>query len=516
MTAAEHSPWPDGVFSGEQLSADTAIDCDVAIVGSGAGGATLGAELAESGLDVAILEEGPYVTTADFTSRAAATIGALYRDGGATIALGKPTMMYQEGRVVGGSTVINGGMSWRTPDSVLERWHRQHRIDGIRAADMEPFFARVEERIHVSHQDPETIGRDNELLRAGAEAMGWNVIGNLRNQMHCAGSNNCAFGCPTGAKQSALVTYIPRALAFGARVYSRVRALRISRAGKRATGVEARVVRQDGRLGARIRVRSRLVVSACGAIHTPALLGRSGFRSPSRQIGKNLSMHPNCKLIAIFDRDVRGWEGVHQAFQVREFQDRGLVFAAVNVPPGIVAMSAPYAGRELGEFMRDYNRMVVAGALVEDTRFGRVWVDPTGQPRALYQLCDRDADTLREGVALLGELLFAAGAKRIILPFAGHHTVTSADQARALARANIPKASMELFTVHMMGTARMGEDRSSAVTDSAGRVHDADRLFVCDASLFPGPIGVNPMLTIQALATRSAAHILDNYRRYLS
>ncbi|MBL0214550.1 MAG: GMC family oxidoreductase N-terminal domain-containing protein [Myxococcales bacterium] len=187
------------------------LDCDVVIVGSGAGGAPVAAELAEAGFDVVVLEEGSYYQTRDFTADASAAVRQLYRDGGATMAFGDPPVLYQEGRAVGGSTVINGGMSWRTPAHILDRWRKEAGL--------------------------------------GADAMGWKVIPNLRNQVHCPGSNNCAFGCPTGAKQSALVSYIPRALHFGARLLSDVRVERITMHGKRATGIVGRVVGADGRPG---------------------------------------------------------------------------------------------------------------------------------------------------------------------------------------------------------------------------------------------------------------------------
>ena len=523
MVAARPAVWrehkPRNLYTGDDIHGDTVLDSDVVIVGSGAGGATMAAELAEAGLDVVVVEEGGYYTTRDFTAEATRMIRTLYRDGGALMALGNPPVLLQEGRAVGGSTVINGGMSWRTPERVLDRWSREHAIEHIDAAAMEPYFERVERRINVAGQDPESIGTDQHLLKQGADALGWKVKPNLRNQVHCAGSNNCAFGCPTGAKQSALVTYVPRALHFGARLYSDIRIDRISRHGKRATGVVGHVVRPDGRRGPAVTVRGKLVVSACGALQTPALLERSGFRSPSRRIGHNLSLHPNAKLIAVFDRDVRGWEGVHQAYKVIQFEDEGFTFAAVNVPPAIAAMSLAMTstlhGAELGRLMADYDKMVVAGMLLEDTVTGRVRTI-AGRPQAFYQITNGDAERLVRGVALIAEMLFAAGARQIWLPFEGVPPLTTADGARRLYRERIPPRTMELLTVHMMGTAALGGDRSRAVCDGWGVFHDAAGLMVADASLFPTPIGVNPMETIMALATRAAGHVIDNAERFLS
>src|SRR6185369_11616724 len=213
--------------------------------------------------------------------------------------------------------------------------------------------------------------------------------------------------------------------------------------------------------GHKLTVRAKLVVAACGAIHTPALLARSGFRSPSGQLGRNLSMHPNVKLVAIFDEAVTGWKGAHQAFQVREFQDQGLVFAAINLPPSILAMSFPHRGAELGELMQNYDRMVLAGMLCEDTTTGRVrTID--GKPQAFYQLARADAANLQRGVSLLSELLFAAGAKRILLPFHGAADLHGPDDARRLLGQELPPSGWEVVTVHMMGTAAMGTDRSAA------------------------------------------------------
>jgi choline dehydrogenase-like flavoprotein len=513
-TAAKRPP---GVFGREDICGDTLLGCDVVVVGSGAGGATLGAELAEAGFDVIILEEGGYVGTRDFTPQAAAMIRTLYRDAGASAAIGRPPILFQEGRVVGGSSVINGGMSWRTPERILDEWEHEHGLDGLRAATMEPYFERVERRIHVAYQDPETIGKDAEIVRRGAEAKRWSYVSNLRNQLHCAGSNNCAFGCPTGAKQSTLVTYIPRALHHGARIYSNVKVAAITRRGKRATGITGHVVNADRSRGHAITVQAKLVVAACGSIHTPALLHRSGVRSPSGQLGKNLSMHPNVKVVAVFDEEVRGWEGVHQAFQIREFEAEGITnITAVNVPPSIIAMSVHHHGRELGALLKDYSRTVVAGLLCEDTSTGRLRMAPGGRPVAFYDVSDFDLDRIKRGAVLLCELLLEQGARRIVMPFGGVGEVRNVDDARRILSAAIPRESIEMVTVHVMGTARMGGSRAGAVTDGFGKVYDTEALFIADASLFPSAVGVNPAETIQALATRNAAHIIENRGRYLA
>ena len=516
VTAALHEGGsrPSNVFTRHDLKGDTVLDCDVVIVGSGAGGAPVAAELAEAGYDVIVLEEGSYYQTRDFTANTSQMVRQLYRDGGASIAIGNPPIMFQEGRAVGGSTVINGGMSWRTPENILARWRDEAGLDDLTAHSLEPYFERVEKRIHVAPMDHDAIGRDNWLLKKGADAKGWETLGNLRNQAHCVGSNRCAFGCPTGAKQSALVSYIPRALHFGARVYADVSVQRITMHGKRATGVIGSVRTDDGAKH-EIVVRAKLVVSSCGAIQTPALLARSGLTSRSGMLGQNLSLHPNVKVVALFDEDVSGWQGAHQAFQVREFADEGLgCFAAVNLPASIVAMSVPHRGKQLGQFMDQYNQMVVAGLLCEDTTTGHVKVI-NGRPQAFYNLAEHDAHNIQRGLVLLAELLFAAGAKRLLLPFHHAQELTSADEAHRVLSAPIPTKGWEVVTVHMMGTAKMGSDRTTAVTDGYGFMHDVDRLLISDASVFPSPCRVNPMETIMALATRSAGHIIDNARRYL-
>ena len=501
------APAAPGIRHGREI-AGTTIDCDVVIVGSGAGGGVMAAELAEAGLSVVVLEEGDHHPTSSFTTSTTAALRTLYREGGATATIGRTPIGYAEGRGVGGGTVVNGGMSFRAPERILDGWAARSGDRGVSSGRLDDAYARVERFLSVGLPDPGSIGRDQTLMRRGAERLGWRMIDDQRNHVHCVGCNVCTWGCPTGAKQSTLVSYLPRAVAFGATVLSGCRVDRVVMAGKRAVGVSGRIV---GAGDGTFEVRARRVVLCAGALQTPALLQRSGVRSPSGQIGRNLTVHPGASVAAIFDEDVTGWDGAHQSFQVREFEAEGAVLAAVNLPPSLVARGLRFDGDELAATMAQYNHMVTAGVLLEDTGSGRVRAIGAEGVLPTYQLDPLDAARITRSIVLLGEALFAAGAHTIHLPFAGRdpvHTVAELQRAAAIpVRAN----DLALSTVHLMGTARIGTDPLWAVCDPFGSVHDTVGLTVADASLFPGPVGVNPMLTIMALATRAAGRIIDGW-----
>ena len=213
-------------------------------------------------------------------------------------------------------------------------------------------------------------------------------------------------------------------------------------------------------------------------------------------------------MVAFFDSDVTGWHGVHQAFQVREFAAEGILLSAQNLPPPALAGITPVHGRRLGELMADYNHIVTAGPLITDTGTGRVRNLPALGAQVFYRLTDTDAARLVRGVELTGQALFAAGARRMLLPFDGAPEVRSPGELRSLLARPVPKAALQVYSVHLMGTARMNEDPKRGVTDSFGAFHGVPGLFVADASLFPGPIGINPMETVIALALRNAQRFL--------
>ena len=269
---------PAGLTEQSDVTGSRYAECGVVIVGSGAGGATMAAELADAGIDVVLIEEGGYHPTESFTAEGGRALRALYRDGGGGIAVGRPPVLFAEGRCVGGSTVVNGGMSWRTPPQVLHRWATEEGVTGISETEMDPYFARVESRISVALQDPETVGRDSALLKKGADAKGWRIVPNLRNQLHCAGTNNCTNGCPTGAKRSMLVTSVPRALRRGARLFADCRVDRVTRQARRSPGCRAISSGREASPG-------RGSPSAPGSWSWPAARSRPRRCSPGRASG---------------------------------------------------------------------------------------------------------------------------------------------------------------------------------------------------------------------------------------
>src|SRR5437764_4605121 len=253
------------------LEGDRGLAADAIVVGSGAGGATAAARLRDAGFDVLILEEGGLHRTETFTTDPATMIQRLYRDAGTTMIFGKPGIIFAEGKCVGGSTVINGGMTWRTPERVLDHWEKELRLDATGARAMDPYFVEAERILHAEPNQEDTFGGNTRLFLEGAQRLGWPVARAPRNMRRCVGLNNCALGCPTGAKQAMHVTEIPRALAAGAALVTHARVDRVLFRGTRAIGVRGRFIGGDGGARGRLRPRAPPVRLSTGAPPPPGI-----------------------------------------------------------------------------------------------------------------------------------------------------------------------------------------------------------------------------------------------------
>ena len=464
--------------------------CDVVVVGSGAGGAAAARVLAEAGLSVIVLEEGEHHDSRTYDPDPLAALPMLYRDAGMTACEGRPVIPLPVGRCVGGTTVINSGTCFRAPGDVLARWRDEFGVGW--AADLDADFEQLERDLSVAPVDPLTAGRNAELCRAGAEAIGAANGPLLRN----AGDVTCCGTCPTGceldAKQAAHVSELPRAAAAGAVVRPGVRVTEVVLESGRAVGVRA----------AGYEVRARAVVLAGGALGSPELLLRQGIANSSGEVGRRLRIHPACWVGARFDEEVRGWDGVMQSWHVGEWQDRGLFLEATFTPFAFGAHWLPGAGEEFKRRVERYADLAIIGVHLSDRSEGRLRVRG-GALRIGYRLTGEDAALLRFGIARAADIHFAAGAREVYPQVGAVATLAPGEQER-VEHGKLRPSDLRLEAFHPMGTLRMGSDPSASVVSPSGETHDMPGLYVADASLFPSSLRVNPMMTVMACARRVA------------
>lgn len=461
------------------------------VVGSGPGGSVTARRLAEAGVDVLVLEEGAYVEPGEVEPYSLEQMRRQYRGAGLTAALGAPSVAYTEGACVGGGSEVNSGLYHRPPDGLLREWSTAYRIDGLDPATLAPWHEHVERELSVGPWEgsPQPA---SEVLRRGAEALGWRGLDVPRWARYRAETGEAE-------RQTMTRTYLPAATAAGAEVLAGARVLRVRRWGERATGVD--IAMPDGRTE---RVDADAVFVCAGAIQTPALLQRSGWR---RNIGGNLSVHPTVKAVAEMDDEIN--DGVDLAtYQVKEFGG-WLSLGGSASRPGLVALALADGWERFGGAVERWRHLSVYYAAIQSVGRGRVQAVPgLADPLVTYRLTAEDGRRLRSGLGRLTHLLLAAGARSVYPSVSGAPAATDrASAATSLATFSARRASV--MTVHLTGTVPMGEDRRRAGADSFGRVHGAQRLWVNDASLLPWAPGVNPQGTLMAVAHRNVERFLS-------
>jgi nucleoside-diphosphate-sugar epimerase/choline dehydrogenase-like flavoprotein len=486
------------------LSADRRVlRTQVLVIGSGAGGAVTAATLADAGREVLILEEGPDADTSRIAGHSPAAVATLYRHGGLTPLLGRPTIAFVEGCCVGGSTEINSGFWHRLPADCYDRWHSGAQVRDLTQRDLEPVFERLEREVGVELMPPDQIPRSSALFRRGIERLGWRYMEVPR----CVGQGAAAHD--PGAKRSMTHTFLPRARKAGATLLARTRVTRLRHAGGRVSGaVGARLI--DGRTRP-LEVRADVVVVACGPIQTPALLRRSGI---VRNVGDNLCIHPMLKAAALFDEQVDAHKVAMPIYQVSEFWPT-LTLGGSVFTPGFLAMLLADSWRTWAPAMAEWRRMALYYAATRGMTRGTVRVIPgvADGVTVRYQLSEADRRNLNVGLARLGEVLFAAGARAVYPALTGQPFLQSVEQCRGLLQAPIPGSVMNLSVVHALGSCPMGENPDLCATDSFGRVHGFQNLHVHDASLFPDSPGVNPQGPTMALSLRNTEHLVERTLR---
>lgn len=461
---------------------------DVVIIGSGAGGAPTAALLAEAGHDVVVLEEGDWVAQGEVTPFSLSQMDRQYRGGGITVALGRPSIAYTEGRCAGGGTEINSGLYWRPPGNLLDRWRDQHDLGDLDPDELDSILDEVERELDVNFVPGETTA-PSRLLAQGADRLGWQHDEVPRWMTYPDGE------LQHGRRQSMTETYLPRARRAGARILTGHRVHRITHKSGRAHSVVG-----TGPDGVPFEIRFDTVIVCAGAIQTPALLQRSGLH---HNIGRRLAVHPTVKLTARFPDPVNVPDDV-PVHQVKEFAPQ-LSFGGSASHPGLVALSLSDAWDRFKPKIVDWRNMSVYYAAITSEGHGRVRsLRGFSDPIVTYRLTARDRALLGRGLGRLSLMMLEAGADEVYPSFRDAPIVaTRADIARQQHLFAAGHASV--MTVHLCSTVPFGGPRDPRRgADPWGRVIGVDNVYVNDASLLPDAPGVNPQATVMALAIRNA------------
>jgi choline dehydrogenase-like flavoprotein len=497
-----------------------ALDCDVAIVGSGAGAGITAELLARGGLKVLIIEEGPLRSSSDFRQREAEAYATLYQEG-AGRKTADQAMNVLQGRCVGGSTTVNWTGSFRTPKDTLQVWATRFGLGDFNEAAMAPWFEQVERRLNIGDWLA-APNENNAVLARGATKLGIGSVVMQRNVKGCWNLGSCGMGCPTNAKQSMLVTTIPAALDQGATLLVQTRAERLELRDGRVQALVCQPVGLDGAAaGPALRVRARHYVVAGGAINSPALLLRSQAPDPHGLLGKRTFLHPTVASSALMAGPVEGWAGAPLSVFSDHYLHQGPVDGPIGfklevapVHPAFAATNLGGFGPQLAERVRQFPQTQVMIALLRDgfhaeSPGGAVKLRGDGSPQLDYPLNDYLFDGVRRAYRAMAEIQFAAGA-RSMRPV---HEMAADYPGLEAARAGIARLDLRPFittvgSAHVMGGCAMAADASRGVVRPDGRHWQLANLSVHDGSLFPTSIGANPQLSVYGLANRLSAGLL--------
>jgi choline dehydrogenase-like flavoprotein len=488
---------------------------DVVIVGSGAGGATAARVLAEAGLDVVILEEGPHIPTEELRSDMYTSNKWMWRDMGFQAARGRSFTPVLQGSCVGGTTAINGAIIHRVPDEIRRSWSDEHGAgELLREEDLERVYDQLDRELSVGPAPEDVLGENSKRMRAGLEVLGLRGNAIRRNVNGCRGSSHCHQGCPTARRQSMNNSYVPRSIAAGARLYASCKVERIVAKGGRAVGVEGRLAdRRTGRVGPRVSVAARrAVIVAASTIQTPLLLEASGIGKASGLVGRRLQAHPGTGVVGVFDDPIRMWFGATQGYESTHYWSERMKFETIALPLEFLATRVPGLGGELVQQLASYGNLAIFGVQVRARTMGRVKAGAFGRASIAYDITDEDVRTLKLGVKRLVTMMFAAGAREV---FPGVHglpdRIASVDEIEPIMNLPDDPRHFHCIVAHLFGTAKMGPTPRTGVVGPTLESHELRGLYVVDSSVFPTNMGVNPQHTICAFSWLASERIANSH-----
>ncbi len=494
------------VTVGPEELADT-VEADVVVIGSGAAGATLAYCLAECGRSVTVLEAGRHVDPSEFVEDEIPQISRLYADGALQLSRDFSFQVLQ-GRCVGGSTVVNNAVCFDLPDHVLERWNGPEHDAGLDPGRLAESFLATRRLMRVGRQPADILNHGAGKFTEGIARLGldrppyeYDVV--EANIAGCVGSGYCNIGCPFGAKLSMLDTVLPDGQAlFGERlrIVPECTVERITHGGGIADGVVAVIA--DGR---KIRFRPRTVVVAAGTIASSWLLWQSRIRRS--RVGRGLSFNMGSPVTADFEDELRAYEGLQISHYLRPPEGQGFVLETWFNPVVSQALNMPGWFEEHAHNMRRYRHLMAAGALVGTAPTGRVRPALTGGPDLDYTPGREDLERLVEGLKLVCQIFLRAGATRVMPNTYDTFEITSEEQLGRLDRYVRDATDLAVGSGHPQGGNAISRDPTRGVVDERFRVHGMANVYVCDASVFPTSVTVNPQLTVMALADYAAPAI---------
>lgn len=511
------------IYDSSTLDLPTRLRADLCVIGSGAGGMTVAALAAEAGLSVVVLEAGSFVPPEAMTQREEQMVPQLLWDNGGRTTSDRGVKIIQ-GRALGGSTVHNINLCKRIPRPVLEHWRSARGLSALTDDRWAELFGRVERDLSVSAVARDRRNRHNELLARGCEALGWAGGGLSHNRVGCAGTGFCEVGCYHDAKNNACKVFLPRAVRAGASVLTRCQAIAVEHRGGAVRGVLAAALDPRTRqpLGS-VQVITENVCVSASATGTAALLLRSDVPDLGGETGRTLRVHPALVAAGEFDEPVRAWQGIPQTYECTEHLDferahgsgaadevgaRTWIVPAFAHPVGTATM-LPGRGAAHRQLMRRYDKMAVFTAMIHDRTAGRV--NPQGDLGLGIDYWPDEADRreLLFGLASCAELLFAAGATKVIIPTDPVLELTPSGSLSAIHDLPLERGTMDITAVHPMGSVPMGDDAAVAAVDSRGKHHHLEGLYVADGSLFPTSIGIPPQVATYAMGLHVAEGICE-------
>jgi choline dehydrogenase-like flavoprotein len=512
----EHLP-EGAVVDGTALTADVLESFDYVVVGSGAGGAVAAHTLAAAGYSVGIVEEGPWVKTREFGVGIYDAFKRMMRGVGMQVVRGRAFMPLLQGRCVGGSTVVNSAIAWRIPEDVTADWAARFGLgESISDRTLAPHFAALEENLHVHTAAAATLGRNNTLFLEQTQKSGLEGKPMNRYESGCQGSGRCLTGCPTAAKLGMNVSYVPWALSLGARIFTSCRALHVTIAGGRATGVVARAHHESldpPHPKRTVRLLARLgVFVAASTIQTPNLLARSKIRGPA--LGEHFQAHPGLGVGGVFDDPIDMHTGVTQGAESMHFRssDR-FKLETVAIQPELAVARMPGVGPELVARMAKMKNVAIWAAQIRAEAEGTVRSGFGGSDQVRYTPLESDMVHARKALATIARLMFDAGAREVWPGVFGLPMILrSRDDVNLVADGPLDPRAYSFIATHLFGAARMGPDPRTSVVGLDFATHAVQNLYVVDSSVFPTNLGVNPQHTIMAMSRLAATRVVERGR----